>query len=104
MSVLFHGPKAFVLFGTTKEAGQLDRYDAQFLATAKSLRPLSEPDKKLADGLRLRIKQEPRPGDSFATLAKKSPLNQYSESILRLINARFPEGEPRTGELIRVIE
>ncbi|HLD14744.1 MAG TPA: M48 family metalloprotease [Burkholderiales bacterium] len=103
VSVLFHGPKAFVLFGTTKEAGQLDRYDAQFLATARSLRPLSEADKKLANGLRLRTKKAVT-GDSFASLAKKSPLNQHGESILRLINARFPEGEPKPGEVIKVIE
>ncbi len=103
VSVLFHGPKAFVLFGATKEAGQLDQYDTKFLATAKSLRILNEQEKKLAEGLRIRTKKA-APGDTFAGLAKKSPLSQHGESTLRLINARFPEGEPKPGETIRVIE
>ncbi len=103
VSVVFHGPKAFVLFGATKDAEQLDQYDAQFLTTAKSLRPLSAQEKKLAEGLRIKVKKAGA-GDTFAGLSKKSPLNSYSESILRLINARFPSGEPKTGESIRIIE
>ena len=103
VSVLFHGPKAFVLLGTTREAGELDKYDARFLKTAASLRPLSESEKQLADGLRIRVKQAGA-GDTFAQLAKKSPLSDYSESILRLVNAKFPAGEPKTGETIKVIE
>jgi predicted Zn-dependent protease len=103
VSVVFHRPKAFVLFGATKDSEQLDKYDAQFLATARSLRPLAPAEKKLAEGLRIRVKKA-GPGETFAGLAKKSPLNSYSESILRLINAKFPAGEPKAGESIRIIE
>ena len=103
VSVVFHGPKAFVLFGAPKEAGELDQYDSQFLATAKSLRPLNAREKKLAEGLRLKVRKVAA-GETFAGLAKKSPLNEHGESVLRLINAKFPAGEPKTGEPIRVIE
>jgi predicted Zn-dependent protease len=44
-----------------------------------------------------------RPGDTFASLAKKSPITNYSESMLRLINDKYPEGEPRPGEFIKII-
>ena len=44
------------------------------------------------------------PGDSFASLAKKYPLKNDGESLLRLINDKFPDGEPRAGELIKIIE
>jgi len=103
VSVVFHGPKAFVLFGATKEAGALDKYDPPFLAAARSLRPLDAREKKLAEGLRLKVRKAAA-GETFAGLAKKSPLNTYGESILRLINARFPAGEPKAGETIRIIE
>ncbi len=103
VSVVFHGPKALVLFGATKEASALDRYDPPFLAAARSLRPLTPQEKKLAEGLRLKVRPAAA-GETFAGLAKKSPLNSYGESILRLINAKFPSGEPKTGEPVRVVE
>jgi predicted Zn-dependent protease len=102
-SVVFHGPKALVLFGATKASGELDKYDAPFLAAARSLRPLDAREKKFADGLRLKVRKAAA-GETFAGLAKKSPLNAHGESILRLINAKFPNGEPKPGEPIRVIE
>jgi predicted Zn-dependent protease len=45
-----------------------------------------------------------RAGDTFAALAKRSPLNTYAELTLRLINDKFPTGEPDTGETIKIIE
>ena len=45
-----------------------------------------------------------RPGDSFAALAKASPLAEYAVLTLRLINGKFPDGEPRAGESIKIIE
>ena len=57
----------------------------------------------LAEMARLGEASGARP-ETFAGLARKSPLTSYSESILRLINARFPEGEPKPGDFIKVIE
>ena len=44
-------------------------------------------------------------GDTYAGLAKSSPLGKSAESYLRLINASYPDGEPqRRTELIKVVE
>lgn len=102
VSVLYHGAKAFTLFGTAREPEDFGRLDPQFLASAKSLRPLNAQEKRLAAGLRLKVRKAG--GETFAALGRKAPINQYGEAILRLINAKFPEGEPKAGELIKIIE
>jgi predicted Zn-dependent protease len=103
VSAIHYGPNAYIFFGTTRDPAAFTRYDADFLATAASLRALKPAEKTLAEGQRLRLVQA-RPGDNFAALAKKSPLEKYGESILRLINDKFPDGEPQAGEFIKIIE
>ncbi len=103
VSVVYLGPRAYVFHGATKASEELDKIDPLFLATAKSLRPLNAQEKKLAEGLLIKVRKAAA-GETFAGLARKSPLTSYSESILRLINARFPEGEPKPGDIIKVIE
>ncbi|MCR4301282.1 MAG: M48 family metalloprotease [Sulfuricaulis sp.] len=103
VSAVHYGPNAYIFFGATKDPAAFTRYDADFLATAVSLRALKPAEKILAEGQRLRLVRA-RPGDNFAALAKKSPLEKHGESTLRLINAKFPDGEPQAGEYIKIVE
>ena len=43
-------------------------------------------------------------GDTFAQLAKASSLGPFAEQYLRLINHRYPNGEPEAGQLIKVVD
>jgi predicted Zn-dependent protease len=101
--VLLRDNRAFTFFGTARDDSAFRELDAKFLATAKSLHALAGNERAIAEGLRLRIVKA-RAGDSFAALAKRAPLNDYAELTLRLINAKFPSGEPVPGELIKIIE
>jgi predicted Zn-dependent protease len=103
VNVIYHHNRAFILYGATKDPGAFVRFDPLFLQTARSLHPLTDKERRLAEGLRLRVVKA-RSGDTFVALAKKAPLNTYAESVLRLINDRYPKGEPRSGESIKVIE
>jgi predicted Zn-dependent protease len=103
VSAVHHGQNAFIFYGAAKDPTAFTRYDANFLATAASLRTLKPAEKTLAEGQRLRLVQA-LPGDNFAALAKKSPLEKYGESTLRLINDKFPDGEPQAGEYLKIIE
>jgi predicted Zn-dependent protease len=42
-------------------------------------------------------------GDSFNSLARKSAISYDAENILRLLNRAFPSGEPKPGELLKVV-
>jgi predicted Zn-dependent protease len=101
--VLYYHNRAFTFFGVAKDNDAFQRLDASFLAAARSLHALTDKERAIAEGLRLRVIKV-RAGESFATLAKRSPLNDYAELTLRLINDKFASGEPVAGELLKIIE
>jgi predicted Zn-dependent protease len=43
-------------------------------------------------------------GDTFASLARAAREIPEAEDLLRLLNQRYPDGEPEVGELVKVIE
>lgn len=45
-----------------------------------------------------------RPGDTFASLASRSSIPKYAAQKLRLLNGMFPNGEPRSGQLIKIVQ
>lgn len=102
VSVVYLDNRAYIFFGTAKADGDFAARDPEFLATARSLHPLKPDEKRFAEGLRLKVTRA-RPGDTFAKLAQNSPISNYAESIVRLINDKFPTGEPAPGEPIKII-
>ena len=76
--------------------------DAIFLSIARSIEPSGEAEKQLRPpALRIRYASE---GDSFASLAKTARGIAEPENVLRLLNQRYPNGEPEPGKLVKVIE
>lgn len=102
-AVVYFNNKRFLFQGAARESSAFATHDPLFLATIRSLRTLTEKEKLLAQGTRLHVVRA-QAGDTFATLAQKSSLDSYSEPILRLINNKFPDGEPVAGESIKIIE
>ncbi len=101
--VVFQNNRAFTFFGAAKDEATFRQADSQFLAAGRSLHALVDKERAIAEGLRLRIVKA-RSGDTFAALAKRSPLSNYAELTLRLINDKFPSGEPVAGELVKIVE
>jgi len=106
VAVVFLGRHAFRFFGVARDAparanagGALER---EFLDSVHSLRLLRPGERTLARGLRLDIVAA-RAGDTFARLAGRGPLGADTENILRLLNGRYPQGEPQRGQLIKRI-
>lgn len=100
---LYYRQQAFLFFGAAKTDAAFGRLDTQVTAVVRGLRKLTEPERTLAQGLRLRLKPAPA-GATFAALAAGAPLNTHAELMLRLINDKFPSGEPAAGERIKLIE
>jgi predicted Zn-dependent protease len=102
LTVIYLGQRAYIIAGTSKVANQLAKYDRDILETAKSFHALAEDEKLLAKPLRLKVIEAT--DAPFSVLAKQSPLESHAESQLRLLNAKYPDGEPKTGELIKIVE
>ena len=47
---------------------------------------------------------EAKPEDTYEQLARKAQLGRDGADVLRLLNGDFPLGQPRAGDLIKVIE
>jgi predicted Zn-dependent protease len=103
VTAIYLDNKAYLIYGAAKSEKRLKELDQQFLDTAASLRTLSGDERKLAHGLRIHVVKV-RSGQSFVSLAKRSPLPDYPEQTLRLINDRYPDGQLQPGEEIKLIQ
>ncbi len=103
ISIVYFGDNAYVFRGATRDNKQLNNFDSLFKKNAASLHALTRAEKKLAAGLVIRIRTLKKAG-RFAKIARSSPIPNYPERILRLINDKYPHGEPKAGEKIKLIQ
>jgi len=100
--VIHRGDSAYMFAGTAKNQSTPRKYDAAILATAKSLHPLTTAEKKLAAGRKLDIIRA-KARVTYSGLARQSPIANYPEEQLRLLNDQYPQGEPRTSQLLKIV-
>jgi predicted Zn-dependent protease len=102
-TVIYFNQRAYVVAGASKVPQELGKYDQDIVETAKSFHALTENEKVLAKPLRLKVVQSNNE-TRFKDLAKQSAIETHAESQLRLLNAKYPNGEPQNGELIKIVE
>jgi predicted Zn-dependent protease len=100
--VIYRGSSACIFAGTARSKRNARRYDDDILAAAQSLRALAAADAPYANEKKIAVVPAPM-GASYASLAAKSPISDYPEVQLRLLNDAYPDGEPVASELIKVV-
>ena len=103
IAVVFKGKQVYQFLAAAKDATLLRKYDKNFLATVNSFRALKPSEKSLAEPRRIKVITAKK-GDTFASLAKDSPLSSHPEEQLRLLNGLYPDGEPTPGKPIKIVE
>ena len=101
-AVLLRDDEAWIFAGTAKLASAMQDYDPMILKAVKSYHALSDSEKNLATGKRIEIIRATA-NTRYATLARKSPLTRLAEEHLRLLNGHYPDGEPTTASLIKIV-
>lgn len=101
--LLVAGPanRNYLLTRAAKDAPALQRAAGGLAEAEGSLRPLSNAERAAARPWTLQTVPFPRGG--FAELARNSPLPPPAEAQLRLINGVYGGGEPRPGDLVKVV-
>ncbi len=94
------GANTYLLQSSAKDAAALQRARAQLREAEGSFRALTEQDRNAARPWAIRTVPYPKGG--FAELAKSSPIER-PEQQLRLINGYYGGGEPKVGQLVKVI-
>jgi len=95
--------QAYIFIGATKDEDSLYEFDAQIITTARSLHRLTAEEDKLAGALHIGLEKN-NERKTFKSLAERSPLTDYPEETLRLLNGMYPQGEPEKGQWLKIIE
>lgn len=85
-----------------KDAPSLRQSYGQLQEAEASFRAMNAADRAAAKPWTLRTVPYPRGG--FAELARRSPLTTLAEQQLRLLNGVYGGGEPKPGQLVKVVE
>jgi predicted Zn-dependent protease len=101
--VLYHRDKAYIFAGAAKDTAAPFAYDKAFISTAKSFHDLRRDEEILATPLQLVIRAAVA-GDNFVHMARSSRIPHHAEEQLRLLNQMYPRGEPRPGQIIKLVK
>ncbi|TLY98098.1 MAG: hypothetical protein E6K38_02380 [Gammaproteobacteria bacterium] len=103
-AVLYRGTQAFVIGAASRSSenyAPLD--DGVFMSSIETMRDMKPAEYPLAEPYRIKI----------ITADEKTKLEDYSKDVpvekfkleeLRLMNALYPKGEPKPGDLVKVVE
>jgi len=103
IAVVYQDGGTFLFRGEAGPNMDQDKFRKKFRAAVESMRAMTTDDLKLANDQRIRL-VESKPGDTYRKLAQKSSIKQSAEETLRLINGDYPLGEPRSGDMIKIVQ
>lgn len=104
IAVVYKDGGVYLFNGTLgPNGGDQAAFEAAWLAVLGGFRAMTAEDLKVANDQRIAVVVA-KPGDTFASLARKSSLKDYPEETLRVINGLHPIGEPRAGDYIKIVQ
>jgi len=101
-AVIYRNTSAYIFACAAKHIKDSRHFDDDLLATARSFRGLAAADESYAREKKLAVIRSTRVA-SYASLAAESPIPNYPETQLRLLNDAYPDGEPGASQLIKVV-
>jgi|TARA_Y100000310_G_scaffold339384_2_gene431882 predicted Zn-dependent protease len=95
--------QAYILSGSGKKDLRSITNDKEFIGSIFSLAKMTRADYKKAKKPKVQVVRV-EPGTTYKSLAADSPIPNYAEQKLRVINGHYPNGEPEAGQLVKVIQ
>ena len=102
-AVIYHNNLAYIFAGASKGSTGTPKADPLFMSTIKTFRRLKQNEFALAEPYKIKTIRATAT-TRVADLAKTSPLPEYPEQQLRLLNDLYPNKEPQAGQLIKIVE
>jgi predicted Zn-dependent protease len=103
VTVVFLGKSAFAIGLQGASDAAFRQHREAMEAALQSFHAITPQELALAKPLRLRVITA-RAGQTFAELAKNSPLGRFAEGHLRVLNGLYPAGEPAAGAALKIVE
>lgn len=98
-----HNGSQYLLAALAKDANAYNQNRNEMKAAINSFHTLTADERQLARPHVIRVVKA-QPGTTMAQLAAKSPLGKSAEAQLRLMNDMYPSGEPKPGQMIKIIQ
>lgn len=102
VGAILRDSQLFLFVGAVRGQARLENHDAGFIAVIRSFTGLSAADRKKAAPLHIRVVRAGK-GDTYARLARNSPLGDDAQARLRLLNGDWPDGELEPGQWLKVV-
>ena len=103
IAVLFKDGGIYLFAGEYKSGSNQDSFEEKFYETVKSFRGMTADDMRLISDQKIRVVLA-TPGDTYSKMASYTPIGLGGEGVLRLLNGHHPNGEPRAGDFVKVVE
>jgi predicted Zn-dependent protease len=103
VAVLYLGPRVFIFRGEIGDSARRDDLDRLLLSSIRTFRAIQTNERSGAGALRVRYVQVTE-GFNWGALAARSPVRQYPEETLRLLNGYYPIGNPSPGDWIKILQ
>lgn len=103
VGVIFFRDQSFILVATAKTPTAYNRHRTAISSAIGSFHALQDAERKLAKPMRIHNRTAKK-GETFANLARQSPLGKNAEGYLRLMNHAYPSGEPQAGQPLKTVE
>ena len=104
VAIVFKDRRIFTFYGTTEKNGfDISEFDNKFLSIIESFRDLKATEIELTEPLLIKSYKVAR-GDSYSSLARKSPIPFDPEPRLRLLNGHYPDGNLEVNTWIKIVE
>ncbi|GJL81658.1 MAG: hypothetical protein DHS20C01_12920 [marine bacterium B5-7] len=99
LAAVFRDDDIFLFAAASRDGNTVASFDD----TVRSLRSLTNAERQLAKPHHIDLVRA-ESGDTFTSILRKQNLHDDIDvDRLRLLNGRFPDGEPHSGELIKIV-
>ena len=103
IGIIYRGKHVFLFRGEAGPNIDVDAFRSVFVETLKTLRGMTAADVRMANTRRVKVLVA-NPHDTYAELASRTAIRRYPEESLRLLNGGHPNGEPRAGDFVKIVE
>jgi len=100
--VIYYANLMWVFKGASRAGTTAPSGDPFFLSTANTFRRLRANEFALAQPYRLHVVRAAE-GTTIESLAKEAQVKKYPVQQLRLFNNLYPDGEPKSGDLLKTV-
>jgi predicted Zn-dependent protease len=102
IAVIYYNNLAYIFSGVSRGSSGKPSADPLFMSTIKTFRRIKDSELELAEPYKIKIIRV-TDGMTIEQLAKDSPIDHPTER-LRLLNDIAPNQQPKTGQLLKIVQ